>query len=1133
MKSLAASNCNLSDRAIKNYAVAKQRLCFLFLALILIMLMPQLGYAQVEISEFMASNEQTLFDEDGEAEDWIELHNNGVTAVNLNGWHLTDDDANLIAWSFPNTTLQADEYLVVFASGKDRAVSNSELHTNFKLKAGGEYLALVLPGGTTVASEFAPEYPQQFEDISYGGTTYLPFPTPGAENSSGVDTLEGDLEFGLEHGFFESTQSLPLITNLPNGIIRYTLDGSVPPDDFGCDAPSDGEPWAYEYYEGTWTSLPDFDSLTAVETGTTDEVSTNVSVLNQNFALRFTGCVSAAAEGLYTFSTTSDDGSQLSVDGDLVIDNASAGGTATVSNEILLDKGLHEVVITYYQATGNSELSAEWIAPLRGKTFAVVEDEGILYPADADSNDFVELEFELPSDGDFTFSPLVQGPNAGSNSFWVQLDDGPLWLYELPTSATFSNVNLNNNNAPVIPSLSKGDHTIKFFVREDGARIDSLTISSTTCDGPCEDQVIEAEVEDVSGDFILGGLDTEAVPAQGWLTYNGPIQIDQTSTVRAIAIQENFLASDIETQSYFFLDDVLTQSPNEENPDGWPAGNINGQDMDYGMDPDIINPDPLAVKTSILSLPSISIVTDVDNLMHPNIGIYVNAEEKGRAWERPASIELIDPDNAEPGFTIDAGIRIRGGFSRRDQNPKHPFRLYFRGSYDGDLNYPLFDQEGVDNFERMDLRSPNNYSWAQGDGRNTFLREVWSRDTQAALGHAYTRSRYYHLFINGQYWGVNMTQERVTKQYGKSYFGGSNGDYDVVKHNRQNGYRYEASEGFNEAWNEIWAPVADETVTTTEYAFLDQQVDLDNLIDYMLSNAYEGDLDGSASWFLQANGERWLRGNNWYGLRDRESGQSKWRFFQHDGEHTLDARRVADHDDAIKPHAPFNGVNNPFFEQDYLHPYWVHGALTSNLEYVQRFKDRVAEVFADGGVLSNEKGLERWLLRKAQVEPAMLAHSARWGDSKRPNGTPFTVNDWQTEVDYVENTVFADRAENVFDILLDLGLASDIELPTLSIESQTTVPAGTFLDINQPVEGTVYYTLDGSDPRAVGGMPSANAQQLADGENIEITSDVTVTIRVFLNGEWSTIIIAEYFVEDDEICFPIKAKNGNVVVFCL
>ena len=120
------------------------------------------------ITEFMADNDTTLDDEDGEYSDWIEVHNPDATPVDLTGWCLTDNAANLGKWPFPAVTLQPGGFLVVFASGKDRRVPGSELHTNFQLSSGGEYLALVEPDGNTVAHQYAPEFPGQDPDRTYG-----------------------------------------------------------------------------------------------------------------------------------------------------------------------------------------------------------------------------------------------------------------------------------------------------------------------------------------------------------------------------------------------------------------------------------------------------------------------------------------------------------------------------------------------------------------------------------------------------------------------------------------------------------------------------------------------------------------------------------------------------------------------------------------------------------------------------------------------------------------------------------------------------------------------------------------------------------------------------------------------------
>ena len=125
------------------------------------------GTAAPVISEFMAVNDSTLQDEDGDFSDWIEIHNPDATAVNLDGWHLTDQSDNLTDWTFPSVEIPPGGYLIVFASNKDRAVAGLELHTDFKLSGDGEFLALVMPDNVTLASSFAP-YPQQLPDIAYG-----------------------------------------------------------------------------------------------------------------------------------------------------------------------------------------------------------------------------------------------------------------------------------------------------------------------------------------------------------------------------------------------------------------------------------------------------------------------------------------------------------------------------------------------------------------------------------------------------------------------------------------------------------------------------------------------------------------------------------------------------------------------------------------------------------------------------------------------------------------------------------------------------------------------------------------------------------------------------------------------------
>jgi hypothetical protein len=192
------------------------------------------------ITEFLASNASINRDEDGDYSDWVEIHNPDATEVSLAGWHLTDAANNKTKWTFPaGVTIPANGYLLVWASNKNRGSSTTPLHTNFALSSGGEYLGLIRPDGVTVVSEFAPTYPPQSNDTSYGisqGTTgapaqtgYFSTPTPGARNG-GPETLVvlGNVTFSRESGLFRNTVQVELSGAGAGQSIRYVLVAPSP-----------------------------------------------------------------------------------------------------------------------------------------------------------------------------------------------------------------------------------------------------------------------------------------------------------------------------------------------------------------------------------------------------------------------------------------------------------------------------------------------------------------------------------------------------------------------------------------------------------------------------------------------------------------------------------------------------------------------------------------------------------------------------------------------------------------------------------------------------------------------------------------------------------------------------------------
>lgn len=193
-----------------------------------------LARAEPLISEFMAANTRTLSDSDGAYSDWIEIHNPDAVAVDLTGWYLSDSASNKTKWQFPAVTLPPGGFLVVFASSKNRRDPAAPLHTNFALSASGEYLGLTKPDGTTVVSEFAPSFPAQADDISYGvapkqGGGFFPAaplvqPTPGTANAAPSSlVLTETVSFSRTSGPFRNPFNLNLSGASSDQDIRYVL----------------------------------------------------------------------------------------------------------------------------------------------------------------------------------------------------------------------------------------------------------------------------------------------------------------------------------------------------------------------------------------------------------------------------------------------------------------------------------------------------------------------------------------------------------------------------------------------------------------------------------------------------------------------------------------------------------------------------------------------------------------------------------------------------------------------------------------------------------------------------------------------------------------------------------------------
>ncbi|NUO81182.1 CotH kinase family protein [candidate division KSB1 bacterium] len=185
---------------------------------------------ELVLNEFLASNQNVIVDEDQQASDWIELYNAGAVEIDLSGYTLTDEADQPKQWPFPTIKLAPKHYLLVWASGKNRAAVDS-LHTNFKLNAAGEFIGLYAPNGEAVDSL---TFGAQTTDRSYGrlpdgdsSFTFFRVPTPGQANKYSP-LQDAVVRFSQPEGLYANSVTVALETNAGNGEIRYTRNGNEP-----------------------------------------------------------------------------------------------------------------------------------------------------------------------------------------------------------------------------------------------------------------------------------------------------------------------------------------------------------------------------------------------------------------------------------------------------------------------------------------------------------------------------------------------------------------------------------------------------------------------------------------------------------------------------------------------------------------------------------------------------------------------------------------------------------------------------------------------------------------------------------------------------------------------------------------
>jgi hypothetical protein len=527
--------------------------------------------------------------------------------------------------------------------------------------------------------------------------------------------------------------------------------------------------------------------------------------------------------------------------------------------------------------------------------------------------------------------------------------------------------------------------------------------------------------------------------------YTGPLNITGTTGVRAAEQRAGYKSPRTKTHTYLFLNDIVTQSV---------------MSATYTQGATYTN----RLRQGFLDLPVVSI-----NVPPPDPKWNYLAYNKDRP-ERDASVEIFMPDGSN--IQQDCGLIHFGGQFGTGSGlyTKVTWQFNFRSEYGAsDLEFPLF--AGFDHgflahskFKELDVHAGNQDQEGYGSsGRGFSMSHSFADDTLLDMGDLNPHSRFVQVFMNGVYLGQFDITERLTDAFLAEYLGGSKSSYLTVKGNDNTG-----TYGFIPGVADGPDRSAWDTARTNRvsYAAVKDDVDVTNYIDYML--VWE--------W---GNAESEFRG-----AMPRTPGEGGFRSW------------LADPDGLLRQPSGASGLltkNNVTTSVFTNGPGFIFGPLLAenNPDFKMLLADRIYKHFYNNGAMTPAKLQARMDARMAEITNSMVAECARWATNYTSTFNP-TV--WETDAQYARDNLFPVRGGTLVSQFRTAGWYPSFDPPQLSQYGgsitngyQLTVTAGS---------GTIYYTLDGSDPRLAGGGISTNALSWTP------TLTVVSVVNLPLNSVW-------------------------------
>ncbi len=500
---------------------------------------------------------------------------------------------------------------------------------------------------------------------------------------------------------------------------------------------------------------------------------------------------------------------------------------------------------------------------------------------------------------------------------------------------------------------------------------------------------------------------------------------------------------------------------------------------------------------------------------------YDRALGNGYPFESPAFIEYYFPPSYYPSNQVplrdDVGLRVSGSNYQRPRmslqgvatnSPWQPwwnsfekpsFNVYFNGDYGSSpVEYPFFTNYPVAEFKHLRLRAGKN------DLANPFITDELVRRLWIDMEHVGSRGLLCSLYINAIYKGIFNLAERIREPFFQAHYN-STASWDVD-------YSWEWVDGDSIAMSKLISTLSSNITVAATWQSVTNQMDVDNAADYYLLNIY------SAMW-------DWP-GNNFVIARERSAGaNSRFRFAVWDAEGGFNVN------DYYNKPASYNTISNDLLvataNWNYL-PY-IFGRLVTSPEFKLRFADRVNLNMFNGGVLDDRDPDGAGPLKShfSQRLGELVAEAAPLVQYNTGSSLNTSAFDGWVDTNFGRRSYLLGTTDGRR-MLRDNGLWPLTEPPLFS-QYGGTIPANYPLTMTSTVAtdgqtATIFYTLNGSDPRLFGGALNSSASTYTNTISLSQISTVKARARNNTTGEWSPLTAAIFVVA------AVPASSNNLVV---